>query len=163
MWLLLAGAHWKKHSTPSTPVAIASSADGVKLVALQSGVGRIITSTNSGVSWVVRGPTGLWISVASSKNGVKLVAMSDRAVYTSADSGLHWVLRFERNARCDHFRLLHETVCMNRTLSMCTFEARGLRPAFSDLRSRSWCHVTALQKQLTSIVQSLEPKATIHN
>ncbi len=69
--------------------AMASSADGVKLVAVVFG-GKIYTSIDSGANWVER--TGLgdkdWISVASSASGDKLVVADATLgyIYTSTDS-----------------------------------------------------------------------------
>lgn len=97
VWLLLAGASYKEVTDPSTFTAVACSANGVNLVATQStsvGGSRILTSTNKGSSWVVRGPVDNWSSVASSKDGMKIVATSyNGAIYTSTDSGVKWVSR----------------------------------------------------------------------
>src|SRR3989344_3079559 len=71
---------------------IASSADGIKLVAV-SGGGYLYTSADSGVIWVQRTISGsyAWSGVASSADGIKLVAVNNGGyVYTSADSGLTW-------------------------------------------------------------------------
>src|SRR5437867_984660 len=85
---------WTQTSAPiGNWHAIASSADGTKLVAVASGPGPIIISTNSGLTWL---PTSVpmldWFSVASSADGTKLVATarSARFIYSSADSGVSW-------------------------------------------------------------------------
>lgn len=89
--------------------AIASDATGTKLVMVGGG---IWTSTNGGVSWVDRAPSGLlhiqqWRSVASDATGTNLVAVvngfydlpdEDPAafsgdVWTSTDSGVTWIDR----------------------------------------------------------------------
>jgi photosystem II stability/assembly factor-like uncharacterized protein len=73
--------------------AIASSADGTKLVAVALSNG-IYTSTNSGVNWTqTSAPSLEWSSVASSADGVNLVAvLSYGGIYTSTNSGTIWTL-----------------------------------------------------------------------
>ncbi len=99
------GATWAQYSVPATNLtAIASSADGNKLVLADEGLyssytGSIFTSTNGGVSWVrANAPAIAWGSVASSADGTKLVAAVGKAtsgfssggIYVSSDSGLTW-------------------------------------------------------------------------
>ena len=72
--------------------SIASSYDGIKLVASVSG-GYIYTSTDSGDSWTEQTGAGLrnWKAVTSSSDGSKLAAaVSGGYVYTSQDSGNSW-------------------------------------------------------------------------
>jgi hypothetical protein len=75
--------------------AVASSADGTKLVAAELG-GYIYTSTDSGVTWTEQTDSGMngWVSVDSSADGTKLVAadgyFSSGYIYTSTDSGVTW-------------------------------------------------------------------------
>lgn len=73
---------------------MASSADGVKLVAVtEGGSGAIYTSTNSGLSWnQTSAPQTSYSCVASSPDGTKLVAADyyGQGVYTSTDSGETW-------------------------------------------------------------------------
>ena len=72
--------------------AIASSADGTKLVVVVAG-GYISTSTDSGHTWTqqILVGTGNWRSVASSADGTKLaVAPSNGHISTSTDSGHTW-------------------------------------------------------------------------
>ena len=81
---------------------IASSADGVKLVAVITG-GHIHTSTDSGATWTARpldtGPKN-WYAVASSADGTKLVAVADGArIHTSIDSGLTWTEQFNTSGK----------------------------------------------------------------
>src|ERR1700753_4303983 len=66
---------WKQTDAPvENWQAVASSADGIKLVAVIAGDG-IWTSTNSGSNWIKSGaPADNWISVASSADGAKLIA-----------------------------------------------------------------------------------------
>jgi hypothetical protein len=98
------GVSWTSTSAPSKEwSSIATSTDGVKVVAVNSpqGItsGNIYTSVNSGVTWVLASaPTSQdWTSVASSSDGVKLVACnifsggSLGEIYTSIDSGTNWV------------------------------------------------------------------------
>jgi hypothetical protein len=81
---------------------VASSADGVKLAAVDSIGERIYTSTNSGATWTqTSAPSNYWSSVASSADGTKLVAVSGAynslghppgPIYTSTNSGATWIL-----------------------------------------------------------------------
>src|SRR5262245_29265486 len=81
--------NWTKTSAPRGMWwAVASSADGSKLVGLVSG-GPIYTSTNSGLSWQsnLLGVIG-WYSAASSADGTKLAAAAYGAgggLYTSTN------------------------------------------------------------------------------
>jgi hypothetical protein len=73
--------------------AVASSADGSKLVAVS--VGQIYTSTNSGMTWVSNNvPLLAWCCVAASADGTKLVAGSawgsPHLFYASTNSGGTW-------------------------------------------------------------------------
>jgi photosystem II stability/assembly factor-like uncharacterized protein len=71
---------------------VASSADGVKLVAAVNG-GYIYTSTDSGVNWGPQTTSGQesWTCIASSSDGTKLAAaVYNGYIYTSADSGATW-------------------------------------------------------------------------
>lgn len=66
--------------------AVASSADGTKLTAVQN-YGGIYVSTNSGVTWQpTTAPNSQWDSVASSADGTKLAAACFY-IYTSSNSG----------------------------------------------------------------------------
>jgi photosystem II stability/assembly factor-like uncharacterized protein len=89
------GATWVATSAPSNHwTAVASSADGTKLIALPSN-GPIYTSTNSGVSWVSNNVIAYWTSVACSVDGTKVVAVaSPGQIYTSTNSGVTWVSHF---------------------------------------------------------------------
>ena len=79
------GATWTQTSAPATNwIALASSADGSRLVAVAGGrrslqnpvvTGPIYTSTNSGATWTSNNvPVHNWTSVASSADGCILVA-----------------------------------------------------------------------------------------
>ena len=90
--------------------SVASSADGVKLVAAYRNYnnskgafeGAIYTSQDSGATWQESTSAGLhyWYSVSSSADGTKLVAVSrdynstsrlyQGAIYTSQDAGATW-------------------------------------------------------------------------
>jgi photosystem II stability/assembly factor-like uncharacterized protein len=86
----MAGAIWTQRATSQNWYAVASSADGTKLVAAVS-QGYLYTSTDSGESWTQRATSQAWWAVASSANGIKLVAVSyNGGVHTSTDSGLTW-------------------------------------------------------------------------
>lgn len=57
-------------------MAVASSADGQKLVAVAQGASGIFTSTNGGAQWISNAvPQNIWWSVASSADGNRLVAV----------------------------------------------------------------------------------------
>ena len=91
-----AGLTWNQTSSPTNVwSAVASSADGAKLVAVSPA--GIYTSTNSGVTWTQSSaPPNGWSSIASSVDGTKLAAaalgssLGDGLIYTSADSGVSW-------------------------------------------------------------------------
>jgi hypothetical protein len=72
--------------------AIASSADGNKLVLAVANGGPIYTSTNSGASWILNtAPIKGWEYVASSADGTKLAAVAnDGSIYRSTNSGATW-------------------------------------------------------------------------
>ena len=73
--------------------AVASSADGTKLVAGTDN-GQLYTSTDSGVTWTPRASNQKWRSIASSADGTKLVAAAiGGQLYTSTDSGVTWTPR----------------------------------------------------------------------
>jgi len=83
--------------------SVASSSDGVKLVAVVYS-GGLYTSTDSGATWSVRAAAGTreWTSVASSSDGTKLVAVATNAgsgtqIQVSADSGATWTARSVAN------------------------------------------------------------------
>ncbi|HXJ58997.1 MAG TPA: hypothetical protein VNU68_20250 [Verrucomicrobiae bacterium] len=72
--------------------AIASSADGTKLVAAGLALAPIHISTNSGATWwpvTNVFPSTNW-SVAISSDGTRMVASAGGAIYTSSDSGVIW-------------------------------------------------------------------------
>lgn len=88
------GTSWTTNSTVLSAKAVASSADGSKLVAVVSS-GNIYTSTNYGANWTPRASALNWSGVASSANGTKLVAcVNGTSIYTSTDSGVNWTPRF---------------------------------------------------------------------
>ena len=81
--------------------AIASSADGTKLVATWQ-VGYLYTSSDSGNTWVwrnVSGDTNYWSSVVTSADGSKILASdykngaqpSSGYLYYSSNSGVSWI------------------------------------------------------------------------
>jgi hypothetical protein len=83
---------WTQTSAPMTNwSAVASSADGARLLAAVSG-GRIYTSTNSGARWTATSaPSTNWSAVASSADGSKLVAVvNGGGIHISPDAGVTW-------------------------------------------------------------------------
>jgi len=94
---LPADAAWTPQDSDRNWFAVASSADGTKLVAVVYG-GQIYTSSDSGVTWVPRADNRSWTSVASSADGAKLVAAERGGqLYTSTDSGLTWTPHADNN------------------------------------------------------------------
>jgi hypothetical protein len=86
------GVTWNVTNSPvANWRALASSADGSKLVAVVGG-GHIYTSSDSGNSWTTNNVSVQnWFSVASSADGNKLVAaVQNGGIYASSDSGKSW-------------------------------------------------------------------------
>jgi photosystem II stability/assembly factor-like uncharacterized protein len=95
----MAGASWTARESARDWVAVASSADGTKLVALEW-AGKIYTSGDGGVSWTACTAKPAcesnreWWAVASSADGSKLVAaVGGGQIYTSTDGGVSWTAR----------------------------------------------------------------------
>jgi hypothetical protein len=88
---------WIKTGAPNLGWgAIASSADGMKLVA--TALGPIYASTNAGASWnLTTAPPSRWSSVAGSADGATWVAATfydsgdSATIYRSTDSGMNWL------------------------------------------------------------------------
>ena len=84
-------------------IAVASSSDGMKLVAASnaepygsSSNGYVYTSTNGGVTWtqISSASAANWRDIASSADGTKLIAASYSGtghIYTSEDGGSNWI------------------------------------------------------------------------
>jgi hypothetical protein len=73
--------------------AVASSADGTKLVAAAHITGRLYTSINFGATWSSTALSAdFWSSVASSADGSKLIAAAQDSglIYASTNSGASW-------------------------------------------------------------------------
>lgn len=69
--------------------AVASSADGRRLVAVEPGI--VHTSPDSGITWKSVPLAGQWRTVTSSADGTRLaMAGKDCAIHTSSDSGATW-------------------------------------------------------------------------
>ncbi|MGA0612081.1 WD40/YVTN/BNR-like repeat-containing protein [Caldimonas sp. KR1-144] len=87
------GVNWTPREPSRSWSAVASSADGNRLVALV-GAGQIYTSVDSGESWTARESNRFWVAVASSADGSRLLAAaSGGQLYTSSDGGLNWTAR----------------------------------------------------------------------
>jgi Ca2+-binding RTX toxin-like protein len=87
------GGMWTAHENNRTWSNVASSADGMKLVAGVYG-GQLYTSTDAGVTWTAHVSIQLWYAVASSADGMKLVAgVTGGHLYTSIDAGVTWTAR----------------------------------------------------------------------
>jgi len=88
-----AGDTWTARESNRVWSDIASSADGMKLVAAEY-LGQLYTSTNAGVTWTARESNRTWWSVASSADGTMLVAAAEGGqLYTSTDAGVAWTAR----------------------------------------------------------------------
>jgi len=86
------GADWIQSGALSNNwSAVASSAEGTKLVAAASG-DLIYTSTNLGSDWAATSaPSNSWSAVASSADGATLdAAANGDGIYFSTNSGLDW-------------------------------------------------------------------------
>ena len=95
------GAIWLPRDSARRWTSITSSSDGSKLAAVEAlmqtisgvntGVGLIYTSTDSGVTWTPRGIGNMWNSITSSSDGTKLAAVSGtNTIFTSINSGITW-------------------------------------------------------------------------
>ena len=101
----VSGETWTAHESARGWIAIASSADGSKLAAVDfSGPtaegGRIYTSADFGTTWTARESNRFWRSITSSADGTKLAAVDvfgadflGGMIYTSTDSGATWTAR----------------------------------------------------------------------
>jgi len=87
----VAGAKWSPRETKQDWRAVASSADGSKLIALTSDA--TYTSSDSGLTWMRRESEHWEMALASSADGAKLIAVTLAAIYTSSDYGKTWMRR----------------------------------------------------------------------
>jgi hypothetical protein len=87
------GAVWTPRDSVRQWYAVASSADGSKLVAAALN-DQLFTSTDSGSTWIPRESARSWFAVASSVDGDKLLAAAyNGQLHTSIDSGATWTPR----------------------------------------------------------------------
>lgn len=87
------GVNWFARENNRAWSAVASSEDGLKLVAVVNG-GQIYTSNNGGTNWTARDSNRGWSAAASSADGIKLFAtVNGGKVYTSTNSGASWTPR----------------------------------------------------------------------
>lgn len=88
-----ASMNWTYLTNGPDAISVCCSCDGTKLAAAY---GRIVTSTNSGLTWqLTSAPNAAFSCIASSADGTKLVASagvyaSTGPIYTSTDSGNTW-------------------------------------------------------------------------
>ena len=88
-----AGVTWTPQENVRSWGSVASSSDGMKLIAAVSN-GQLYTSTDAGVTWIARENNRNWWDVASSADGTKLLAaVGSGQLYTSTDSGATWTPR----------------------------------------------------------------------
>ena len=86
------GVVWSFRTNLMRLESVASSADGIKLVAAAWGPGYVYTSTNAGATWQkTTAPEGYWTSVASSADGSGLMVGYGGYVYISTNSGATWI------------------------------------------------------------------------
>jgi photosystem II stability/assembly factor-like uncharacterized protein len=83
---------WVRRASNRRWNSLASSADGIKLVATAYN-DQIFTSSDSGLTWTAQNSgTRGWFKVASSADGTKLAAVVNNGqIYTSSDSGVTWI------------------------------------------------------------------------
>ena len=87
------GVEWMPRANGSQWRGLASSADGVRLLAAGA-QDRLYTSTDAGVTWAPRESVRFWNACASSSDGLKLVAVvRGGRIYTSSNAGVSWVAR----------------------------------------------------------------------
>jgi hypothetical protein len=88
-----AGLTWTPRASFRSYYSVASSADGVKLVAVAFN-NQIYTSVDSGTNWTSHLSDHPWVAAASSADGTKLAAAAfGEQIYTSTDSGASWTPR----------------------------------------------------------------------
>ena len=81
------GKSWISNAVAAAWSAIACSADGMKLIALDSSI-RVFTSTNSGASWSYSAVPAPFSCLASSADGTKLALGAwNGSIYLSTNSG----------------------------------------------------------------------------
>jgi hypothetical protein len=84
------GAAWSEREADRSWQSVASSADGLRLLAGDYG-GQLYTSSDGGVNWTARESNRYWSAVASSADGQRLVAAeSGGQIYISSDAGVTW-------------------------------------------------------------------------
>ncbi len=92
------GTTWKSTTTPATDIwlAVASSADGNKLVGIDDTAAAIYTSGDGGNTWAQHSPSlQAFTAIASSADGTRIVATSQGSgsggsIFISTNSGLNW-------------------------------------------------------------------------
>jgi len=129
--------------------AVASSTNGVKLVAVASS-GQIFTSTNGGGSWITNiAPPVPWTGVASSADGSRLVAVSSTAgIYTN--SGIFWGSNFQTSPLATTWQ------CVGSSANGSNLVAAGVQIISSEIyystnAGASWAKATAGNYNLKSI------------
>lgn len=84
------GAAWTERAAERGWQAVASSADGLRLLAADYG-GQLYTSSDGGANWTARESNRFWRAVASSADGQRLVAAeSGGQIHISSDAGVTW-------------------------------------------------------------------------
>lgn len=90
---LAAGTAWSARAPSDDWVAVASSADGNRLVAATQQA-QLYTSADAGATWTARDSARSWKAVASSASGLRLVAAAaGDTLFVSSDGGVNWTAR----------------------------------------------------------------------
>ena len=98
------GNTWITPLSQTNWVGIASSIDGMKLVAIDSG-GLVYVSNNSGIHWSSKLVNNNWSSVSCSADGNQILVTTSNSsgapnyVYCSLDGGVTWVTKFVSGSR----------------------------------------------------------------
>jgi hypothetical protein len=154
------GVTWNLSSAPFEPwTSIASSADGVRLVAIASDdsyayPNPIYISADSGATWQLASAptTQYWSSVAGSADGLKLAAAAENpdAIYTSSNSGAAWTVTSAPHvgwqaiaSSADGTKLVAASQAMGLTGSIYTSSDSGTTWTLTDAPSESWASVAS--------------------
>lgn len=83
---------WTLRFSATSFTAVASSADGARLLAAPPGM-PLRVSQDSGVTWSNRGPSGVsWTAVTMSTDGSRMFAVGNGSpIYVSSDYGANWM------------------------------------------------------------------------
>ncbi|MFN0130407.1 MAG: putative Ig domain-containing protein [Verrucomicrobiales bacterium] len=95
------GAEWQPGMLSRSWSAIASSADGTRLLAAiggSQGFGTLYVSADSGQTWTARGTSRAWYAATMSADGETMAAAGEGQIYVSIDAGVTWTARAESHS-----------------------------------------------------------------